>query len=122
MSEIVPALIQLFDVAFIHRLLGGLLLLLGAGLGFLVARKIAVTMVNRMIALTGTQWDDALATRGVFTQATYLAPAVVLYYGISFFPGSTDIVGRKPTQSLTGDRLRVIFSSLIWRFICLAGC
>ena len=94
MSEIVPALIQLFDVAFIRTLLGGLLLLLGAGLGFLVARKIAVTMVNRMIALTGTQWDDALANRGVFTQATYLAPAVVLYYGISFFPGSTDIVGR----------------------------
>ena len=94
MTDIVSALAQLFDVAVIRTLLGGLLLLLGAGISFLVARKFAVTIVSRTIARTRTQWDDALSNRGVFTQATYLVPAVVLYYGLAFFPGSIDMVER----------------------------
>ena len=94
MTDIVSALAQLFDVAVVRTLLGGLLLLLGAGISFLVARKFAVTIVSRTIARTRTQWDDALSNRGVFTQATYLVPAVVLYYGLAFFPGSIDMVER----------------------------
>ena len=94
MTDIVSALAQLFDAAVIRTLLGGLLLLLGAGISFLVARKFAVTIVSRTIARTRTQWDDALSNRGVFTQATYLVPAVVLYYGLAFFPGSIDMVER----------------------------
>ena len=94
MTDIVSALAQLFDVAVVRTLLGGLLLLLGAGISFLVARKFAVTIVSRTIARTRTQWDDALSNRGVFTHATYLVPAVVLYYGLAFFPGSIDMVER----------------------------
>ena len=94
MTDVVSALTQLFDVAIVHALLGGLLLLFGAGVSFLVARKIVRTLVSRTIARTQTQWDDALANRGVLTQITYLAPAIVLYYGISFFSGAADILGR----------------------------
>ena len=94
MTDAVSALTQLFDVAIVHALLGGLLLLFGAGVSFLVARKIVRTLVSRTIARTQTQWDDALAQRGVLTQITYLAPAIVLYYGISFFPGAADLLGR----------------------------
>ena len=52
------------------------------------------TLAERAIARTQTQWDDALANRGVLTQITYLAPAVVFYYGTSFFSGAVDILAR----------------------------
>ncbi len=94
MTDLVPALTQLLDSTIVRALFVGLLLMFGAGASFLVARKIVRTLVQRGIARTQTQWDDALANRGVLTQITYLAPAIVLYYGASFFSGAVDILAR----------------------------
>lgn len=94
MTDLVPALTQLLDSTIVRALFVGLLLMFGAGASFLVARKIVRTLAQRAIARTQTQWDDALANRGVLTQITYLAPAIVLYYGTSFFSGAVDILAR----------------------------
>ena len=51
-------------------------------------------MIRGAAARTRSAWDDALVRRGVFSQVTFLVPAVVLYFGISFFSFSTDILGR----------------------------
>ena len=65
-----------------------------AGVSFLATRRIVLRIVRRAVTRTTTQWDDVLANQGVFGQATYLVPAIVLYYGLSFFPGPTQMVGR----------------------------
>ena len=94
MTDAVPNLSQLFDTAIMRTLLGSVLLLFLAGVSFLATRRVVLKIVRRAVTQTTTQWDDALANRGVFGQATYLVPAIILYYGLSFFPGPTQIVGR----------------------------
>lgn len=94
MMDAVLNLSQLFDTAIMRTLLGSALLLFLAGVSFLATRRVVLKIVRRAVTRTTTQWDDALANRGVFGQATYLVPAIILYYGLSFFPGPTQMVGR----------------------------
>ena len=94
MTDALQNLDQLFDTALMRTLLGGTLLLFLAGLSFLVTRTIVNKVVRRVAARTKTRWDDALTNRGAFKQAAFLAPALVLYCGLSFFPDFPHILER----------------------------
>lgn len=73
---------------------GGVALLISAALSYVLMRKYALPLVDRLLERSRTRWDDTLVQRGVFNQLAYLAPAVVLYYGLNFYPRLATVGGR----------------------------
>ena len=94
MTDLVSTINQLMDITIVRTITGMVVLLFCAAISFVLARKVGLKMIRGAAARTRSAWDDALVRRGVFSQVTFLVPAVVLYFGISFFSFSTDILGR----------------------------
>ncbi len=71
--------------------LGGLsIVLLVAMLVYFVAKWGLARGARRLARSTATDWDDALVDAGVFTKVAYIAPAIVVYFGIGFFLDITE--------------------------------
>ena len=76
-------------------LIGGAFLVLGAiaWLANLIARKIILSSVERLVRKTKTDWDDALTQRKVFSRFSHLAPALVFWGGAALaFEGMPDLI------------------------------
>ncbi len=60
---------------------GTLAFVLGcAVVSFLLARLLLVPVINRAMERNKTEWDDALAARGVINWLAFLVPALILYF------------------------------------------
>ena len=71
---------------------GYLLFLTGAVVAsFLLVRYALIPLLYRAMERTRTEWDDILIQRGVFRRLSYLAPAIVLYFGVGNYPEITEI-------------------------------
>ena len=69
-----------------------LFILLGAVVAsFLLVRFALIPFLYRAMERTRTEWDDILVERGVFRRSSYLAPAIVLYFGVGHYPEITEI-------------------------------
>ena len=60
-------------------------LLLACVVSHYVVKRWAIRFIKVALERTKNVWDDALADKGVFDALAYLAPAVVVYYGIAHF-------------------------------------
>jgi len=69
---------------------GVLLLLLIAFLIDRIVKRILTTVVRPLIKHTKSKWDDALLQHNVLGRAAHLAPALVIYYGITLVSGLSD--------------------------------
>ncbi|MFQ5550349.1 MAG: mechanosensitive ion channel family protein [Gemmatimonadales bacterium] len=49
--------------------------------------RVVIRSIDRFVKRTEGNWDDALHRNKVFERLAYLAPAIVVYYGIQFVPG-----------------------------------
>ncbi len=67
------------------------LTLLAAAASYVAVRFYLIGLIYRAMERSKTEWDDILASKGVFRQFAYLAPAIVLYFGVAFYPLITDI-------------------------------
>lgn len=72
------------------QLTGFVLLALAAYLSYLVAKRILLTTVGRIVRRTSFQWDDTLQEFAVFERLANLAPAVAVYYGVALIPSWPD--------------------------------
>jgi miniconductance mechanosensitive channel len=52
-----------------------------------IAKRILLRGVSRIIKRTKTAWDDALLENKVFTRLSHIAPALVIYFSATGFPG-----------------------------------
>ncbi len=53
----------------------------------LIVKKVFLSIITRIIRKTKTKWDDIFLERGVFTRLVNIAPALVLYFAVSYiFP------------------------------------
>lgn len=88
------------DLGWISALLGSASfrndLLWAAGI-FLVAaashfafKRWAIRFIKVALQRTKNVWDDTLVEKGVFDSLAYLAPAVIVYYGVAHFPSISD--------------------------------
>ena len=69
-----------------------LLILMGAVVAsFLLVRYALIPLLYRAMERTRTEWDDILIQRGVFRRLSYLAPAIVVYFGVGNYPEITEI-------------------------------
>jgi len=66
---------DILNVAF-----GIFIVLLAAFLSDIIARKLILTALRRIIKKTTTQWDDIIYERKVFNRLSHLAPALILFY------------------------------------------
>lgn len=69
---------------------GVLLLLLVAFLVDRIVKRILTTIIKPLIQHTKSKWDDALVQHNVLGKTAHLAPALVIYYGITFVSGLSD--------------------------------
>ena len=73
---------QGFDPVTGHFLARGILVVLAILLSVIahvVAKRITLRGLTRIVVRTETRWDDILLERKVFTRLSHLAPAIVLY-------------------------------------------
>ena len=64
-----------------------LAVLFGAAiLVYFVARFALIAVLHRLVKTSSTRWDDELVHAGVFGRISYVAPALVVHYGLGFFP------------------------------------
>ncbi|MEE9300562.1 MAG: mechanosensitive ion channel family protein [Alphaproteobacteria bacterium] len=66
-------------------------ILAAAALTYGVVRFVLMRIVYRVLERTRSQWDDILARRGVFKQLAFIAPALVLYAGVSYYADYAEI-------------------------------
>ena len=53
---------------------------------YFMVRLSLVRGLRHLVKNSKTQWDDELVAAGVFGRISHIAPAFVIYYGITFFP------------------------------------
>ena len=79
-----------------------------------IAKKIILALIGKIIAKTKFTWDDIVFKRGVFSRLSHLAPALVIYYmGRVIFPEAdlfTQIVERFSISYMIGVTIFVLFS------------
>jgi miniconductance mechanosensitive channel len=55
----------------------------------LIAKKVLLSVITRVVHKTKTKWDDILVERGLFNRLARIAPVLVLYYAVPIvFPGT----------------------------------
>jgi miniconductance mechanosensitive channel len=67
--------------------LWGLCVLLLSWMADVLAKRILLRVISRVVARTRFTWDDAIQERRVFHHLAHVAPAAVLYYGAVLVPG-----------------------------------
>lgn len=65
--------------------LGGLVL--ACILAYVVTRRLILRVIERLVRVSRTTWDDAIADAHVFVRLAHVAPAIVAYRGIEAVPG-----------------------------------
>lgn len=91
------------------------ILVLAAWISFLITRKVLLTAVHKFAAKTKSRFDDILVEHNVFSQAAWLVPVVVVYYGIDFFPQAADyeVAVRKVLYAFVVLNVMLIASKLM---------
>ena len=68
------------------------LLALVAWITNVFAKRRLLKLAERLIARSKFTWDDALGRHKVLERLANLAPAIVVYYGITLVPGPTELI------------------------------
>ena len=90
MSEISAILNWLEQQPLAAEAIGVLVLALLAYLTDKIAKRIVIAIIGGLIRRTSFTWDDVLHEHKVFERLAHLAPALALYYGVTFIPGLPD--------------------------------
>ena len=77
----------LYDIHPLAPTVGGVLaLLLTAWLADLIAKRLLVVLLHRIVERTSVKWDNALAESKVFSRMALVVPALIIYVGIPLIP------------------------------------
>jgi len=61
-----------------------------ATLVYFAVRLSLVAGLRKLVENSATKWDDELVAAGVFGRISHIAPAFVVFYGITLFPGLSE--------------------------------
>lgn len=85
------------------------------GLSFLanvIAKRVIVSLIGKIVSRTEGQWDNIIFQRGVLTRLSHLAPALVLYFmgGLPFpeNPAVTEVIQRLAVAYMIGITVLVL--------------
>jgi len=71
-------------IVYLYPLVGIGLILLLALLSDLIARRVILTIIAKIVVKTENNWDDIILERKVFNRLSHLAPALVIFYSIGY--------------------------------------
>jgi miniconductance mechanosensitive channel len=78
---------------FAGRLLAIVVMLTVACIAYIIAKRLLLRIVKRLVERSKTIWDDILLKRKVFNRFSYFAPALVIYWMAPFVPvGSAAVI------------------------------
>ena len=77
---------------FVETAMGLVVVLLLAYVADRVAKRVFLAVIGRVARETSFEFDDVLLEYNVFGKLAHLAPALALYYGIQFVPGTSAAV------------------------------
>jgi miniconductance mechanosensitive channel len=72
---------------YFSQVVGLLVLGLLAALAYLVAKRVLLAIVGRVVRTSTIKWDDELLQARVFERVAYLAPVVAVYLGLGLIEG-----------------------------------
>ena len=81
---------KLTDHPLFNSILGVVLLLLAAFVLDRIVQRILTSVITPLIKHTKSKWDDALIHHNVLAKTAHLAPALLIYYGITLVSGLSD--------------------------------
>ncbi len=93
---------------------------LASVLADLVARRVLLGIVKRVVEKSRSDWDDVLHSHQVFERLAHLLPTMVVYYGIHWVPNLSEPVAMV-IQRVTVASLVVIALSAISAFLRAAN-
>jgi len=82
-------------------------LLLVCFVSYYATRRYLIQGLYYIFRRTEYKWDDILIEKGIFNHLAYLAPAIVLYYGVDLFPSITE-----PAKRIIGAY--VFLNIILW--------
>ena len=91
----------------LEKLVLVLVLLLVCFVSYYAIRRYLIQGLHYIFRRTEYEWDDILIEKGVFNHLAYLAPAIVLYYGVHFFPSIAE-----PAKRIVGAY--VFLNIILW--------
>ena len=100
----------------VSELIGVLVLLLAALIGFYITRYFIIRAIHGMVARSRSKWDDVLAQNKVFIRLAYLAPAVIINFLIpAVLPDMTMLV--RIIELITGIYIIIVFINVLFSVI-----
>jgi miniconductance mechanosensitive channel len=75
---------------YLPPVVGLLVLLIGATIIDLVAKRVLIGIVRTFAKRSRVTWDDAMVENNVFGRLVQVVPALVLFAGVPFIPGLQD--------------------------------
>jgi miniconductance mechanosensitive channel len=81
---------RLADHPLFNSILGVVLLLLAAFVVDRIVQRLLASVIKPLIRRTKSKWDDALVHHKVLAKTAHLAPALLIYYGITLIPGLSE--------------------------------
>ncbi len=104
MEKIFSLLKSSFSLEKLVLILG---LLLVCFVSYYATRRYLIQGLHYIVRRTEYKWDDILIEKGVFNHLAYLAPAIVLYYGVHLFPSIAE-----PAKRIIGAY--VFLNIILW--------
>jgi miniconductance mechanosensitive channel len=86
LSDYFSYIVEEIDLVFL------LILVALAAFSFVLVRVVLIHIIYRALDRTETIWDDIVRRKGVFRQFAYLAPAIVLYFGVGHYAEISETV------------------------------
>ncbi len=87
-------------------------IVLAALLANLLAKRVIMVTIRRIVQRTKSTWDDMMVNRGVFTRLSRIAPALVVYFANPLlFPETdwvTDVIQRAAIAYMVGVAILVL--------------
>ena len=110
MAQLADWLMQLGlgeTLAFVlARILAIAITIVAAYLANLIAKRLMLRAIRKVVQRTKTAWDDMLVSRGVFNRLSHLAPALVIYALAGF-------VGQRTATVFTIQRAAIVYMAIV---------
>jgi miniconductance mechanosensitive channel len=91
----------------IGRILAVALTIVAAYLANLIAKRLLLRSIKKVVRRTKTVWDDMLVNRGVFNRLSHLAPALVVYALAAF------VAQGHPTAIAVIQRAAMVYTIIV---------
>jgi miniconductance mechanosensitive channel len=113
--------LNVIAIDYLENIIFTVLILLLAFLTDFFTKKIILSILNKVVKKSKTNWDDILLERKVFNRLSHLAPAIVIYYLIPYVFDNEASSLINIIQTATSVYMDIVFMLVAFAFITALG-